>query len=459
MTVGSDPAAVVMFPPETPGVEPRHAEIRFVEEGCAFHLRALEGAVFVEGRQVREIILEHDDLLEFGVNGPKARFRVFAEEGSVCKPVRVMLRDARAVGRESGGMAGAGAMTRDLFTQASWKLKVGVPLLLLAIAVPVAALAGWFGGRSGDDQEVQRRVAAIEAQIRESQERERAVSRSEVDALRAELARRTEDLDRMRREDAALRSIYDESRRGVCLVHGIYGFVKNSRWLTDSGGSRLEREYTGSGFLVDADGWIVTNRHVAAPWTDESDQQALIGVGFEPRFATIRVLFPDREPIEVDADQTRLRADSLDVALLRVDAESISGVPLVPLAAAGTAGQVGDPVLVVGYPTGVNALLAKADAAIVGRITRTATDLGSVLDGLAEDRAISPLITRGSLNDLTPERLVYDADTTSGGSGGPVFGRDGTVVGVNFAVVRDFTGSNLGVPIRYVHELIDDLPE
>ena len=55
---------------------------------------------------------------------------------------------------------------------------------------------------------------------------------------------------------------------------------------------------------------------------------------------------------------------------------------------------------------------------------------------------------------MKERRLVYDAETTSGGSGGPVFGPDGTVVGVNFAVTRDFGGSNFGVPIRFVRELL-----
>ena len=43
----------------------------------------------------------------------------------------------------------------------------------------------------------------------------------------------------------------------------------------------------------------------------------------------------------------------------------------------------------------------------------------------------------------------------SGGSGGPVFGAHGSVIGVNFAVTRDFTGSNFGIPIRYAKTLLD----
>jgi S1-C subfamily serine protease len=44
--------------------------------------------------------------------------------------------------------------------------------------------------------------------------------------------------------------------------------------------------------------------------------------------------------------------------------------------------------------------------------------------------------------------------TTSGGSGGPLFHRNGRVIGVNFATLSDFGGSHLAVPVRYADELV-----
>jgi S1-C subfamily serine protease len=49
---------------------------------------------------------------------------------------------------------------------------------------------------------------------------------------------------------------------------------------------------------------------------------------------------------------------------------------------------------------------------------------------------------------------VFDAATTSGGSGGALFHRDGKVIGVSFAMISDFRGSNLAVPVRYARELL-----
>ena len=91
LRIGTAPDATLRFP-QRAHVAKNHAEITFAEAECSFHLTALEGRVFVNGWEVREVILEHNDLLEIGLNGPKLRFHIPA--GSTCKPVRQMLRDA-----------------------------------------------------------------------------------------------------------------------------------------------------------------------------------------------------------------------------------------------------------------------------------------------------------------------------------------------------------------------------
>lgn len=75
------------------------------------------------------------------------------------------------------------------------------------------------------------------------------------------------------------------------------------------------------------------------------------------------------------------------------------------------------------------------------------SDFWSVVERLAKEGRISPLASRSIVGQVTPEAIVYDAETTRGGSGGPVFNMNGEVVAVNAAIMPEFNGANLGVPI------------
>jgi S1-C subfamily serine protease len=54
--------------------------------------------------------------------------------------------------------------------------------------------------------------------------------------------------------------------------------------------------------------------------------------------------------------------------------------------------------------------------------------------------------------------IAYDAETTHGGSGGPVLDIDGEVVAVNSAILPEYGGSNLGVPVEEVRRLLEMPP-
>jgi hypothetical protein len=74
---------------------------------------------------------------------------------------------------------------------------------------------------------------------------------------------------------------------------------------------------------------------------------------------------------------------------------------------------------------------------------------------LAETKRIQPLTTQGSITDLDVRRIVYDARTAEGGSGAPLFGPSGRVIGVNFAVFTENQASNFAVPIRFSTGLLE----
>ena len=70
---------------------------------------------------------------------------------------------------------------------------------------------------------------------------------------------------------------------------------------------------------------------------------------------------------------------------------------------------------------------------------------------------VRPLATQGIVGQVSLTRVVFDAETTGGGSGGPVLSLDGEVVAVTVAVLADFGGSNLGIPIEQVRALLSQV--
>ena len=81
--------------------------------------------------------------------------------------------------------------------------------------------------------------------------------------------------------------------------------------------------------------------------------------------------------------------------------------------------------------------------------------MDALLGYLAEKRRIQPNTTQGSITDLNVRRIAYDARTAEGGSGAPLFGPSGRVIGVNFAMFTENQASNFAVPVRYGIALLE----
>jgi len=471
LLLGSAPDADIRYT-EGLTVKPRHA-VMTLEGRCDFHLKALEGEVFVNHREVEEVVLRSGDLVELGRMGPKMRFRVHAGAGRPCKPVTQMLADAREVGGLSGIYRSSISLGRDLVRHTSWPMRIGGLAALLVVVFGLAYFGGHLAGRSSADEDAERYGRELERLREEQAERERELQR-QIEAFRAELEKSRaaamasqEERERLRRKldriegasaqrDENLKRIFDEYSKGVCLVHGIYTLLRTVKGkrvpLRDTDGDPVQIEYVGSGFLASRGGHVLTNRHVAEPWWGDRRIAMLLKAGFEPVFTRLDASFPGKTPVHVDPKTIAISKEGVDIAVLRVKVE---GVPVLPLFEGDPRDLRGKRVLVIGYPTGVNALLARSEPDFVREVMDKASNMTELIAELAARNAVSPLITQGGLNDVRERRLVYDALTTSGGSGGPVFASNGTVVGVNFAVTRDFAGSNFGVPIRFARALLN----
>ena len=221
----------------------------------------------------------------------------------------------------------------------------------------------------------------------------------------------------------------------------------------EGNGPEVKVDVFGTGFPAGGEGRILTNRHVAQPWWNNDELSELTNQGFTPEISSIHAYFPN-DPRAFDAEIQEISKET-DLATMRVNLKDLKR-PVLTIDGAKAAAATGEPIVVMGYATGLAAILARTDEDTAQKImSHSGSDVSQVLDELARRNLIHPLITQGHIGDVLPDKIVFDAQTTSGGSGGPLFNKDGKVIGVTFAVLKGFGGSNFGIPIRYSEPLLN----
>src|ERR1700690_969274 len=318
--------------------------------------------------------------------------------------------------------------------------------------------------------------AELQAQASDLKAKMANANSDEVAALQTELTETNARLKRMEQEGNSAQNLIPMDVRSVCLLHVAVGFRDQQSGqrlryaglnpqgeplqdsdgnpiLTTTGrGPEVKLDVFGTGFLAGPGGRLITNRHVAEPWWKNDELAGITNQGFQAEISSIHAYFPgdartfnaEIQQISQDTDLAAVRADLQDLkrSVLSIDSEKVAAV-------------TGTPIVVMGYATGLDAILARTDEDTAQAIVKKRGGaVSQILDELAHRNLIRPLITQGHIGDVLPDKIVFDAQTTSGGSGGPVFNQQGKVIGVTYAILKGFGGSNFGIPIRFSQPLL-----
>jgi serine protease Do len=529
ITFGRDPAASVSYDAERDDTVSRnHATIKRDAQQKGFTLFDLNSrnGVFVNGARIRDsVTLHHGDLIQFGAGGPELSFQLDPPPADALRATRQFdLREAAPAqtreatiapvaaantGSETAGVSsmtsgarGVGKETVErLITETkveSRKSMVNIVAGLLAL-VAVVAGAFIFLGRETD-----KKIEATSSQVQAAKSQSEATA-STVKAMQdvmtpkeiaaaysgstvyIEVSWKLIDL-------ASGQPLYHQSWQGkpayVRTPSGDLEPVLTPEAQKNSvpiGGS-----HSGSGFAVTENGFILTNRHVAAPWKayhmlpagvrlELNQKKELVAVEKVPehrwypeKSVWSKTPLGEQKPVagrhdrlEVTFANNKLRipaklarvSDEHDVALIKVDTPA--AVKPTPLAAesSGDGGvKPGDPITVLGYP-GVSPKVFFAgksrDMLDPGGMTIVDIPVPTVTPGAIGKVIRGTMTSTGGVSDYYSESDSYQLTanaTGPGNSGGPVFDERGRVVGVFYAGNQTIT---FAVPIRFAKELME----
>lgn len=417
----------------------------------------------------------------FALNTKAPLITTNREQTHVAQFIEEAALDAAASPKKDEAKAFLREFVRELSREISWTTKI------IMLVVALSFLAGIMYLGIAFNNEIKRGRKEAEAQREELRKlQERIVLTSG----------QIEDLDKSNKDIIKSVSLTQNVRvqygNGVCLIVGVYDLVdrRNGKTLryydptantpdpyeptppqtetenpsatpgmpqgltTEGGGTPVEYDFIGTGFHV-GNGYIVTNRHVLQPWEeDDMVKQLMRQSNGRARVKRLIVYFPNfPQPFPIKLQQVGGRED---LGIAKMDPNQVSpDIPVLPLDESSDATAIGKAVVTIGYPNGPDRLLAMVDDDELKSINqRFGGSRQQILSFLAQSKKIVPLTTQGAITDLDTRRIVHDAKTAEGGSGAPLFGQSGKVIGVNFGVFTESTAANMAVPIRFAIDLL-----
>jgi len=207
--------------------------------------------------------------------------------------------------------------------------------------------------------------------------------------------------------------IYDRASKGVAFISA--QMTQTTQSPLDPFPEEQQGTATGSGFLIDDDGHVLTNAHVVqgaqrveVQFSEDGESQEAEVVGMDP---------------------------SSDIALLKVD--DAQGATPLPLGDS-TKAEVGDPVVAIGNPFGLDRTVTSGIVSALQRQIQAPNGF-SISDVIQTDAAVNP-----------------------GNSGGPLLDASGQVIGINSQIASQGGGNEgvaFAVPITTARDVVNQLLE
>jgi S1-C subfamily serine protease len=207
--------------------------------------------------------------------------------------------------------------------------------------------------------------------------------------------------------------IYERYAPGVVFVRS--EITQQTQNPFDPFGGTQRSEATGSGFVIDASGDILTNNHVIDGATPDS----------------VTVQFADKKTVKAEIVG---KDPSTDLALLKVDPEGLD-LKALPLGSSKDV-HVGDPTIAIGNPFGLDRTLTTGVVSALQRQIQAPNGF-AIKDVIQTDAAINPGNSGGPLIDSAGRVIGINSQIETGGGG------SGGNVGIGFAVPIDTAKSIL----------------
>ena len=214
-------------------------------------------------------------------------------------------------------------------------------------------------------------------------------------------------------------------------VVSIYIISKNQ--MTSEASIELANKNSGSGFIIDEEGYIVTNYHVIKRVVTNNDDNS--------NFVVVS-LYGGRQ---FTIDTNKIFFDALtDIAILKIDGYSFTP----PERGDSDKVKVGSIAIALGNPLGL------FDMSFEPTATTGIISGKNINFGLDED-----------FGSVYKDMIQTDASINPGNSGGPLLNKDGKVIGINTFIItgsEDYKGSvglNFAIPINRAIKIVDELKQ